>query len=284
MQKTNRVIITCSSIPPRFDTLVEVLRHYAKEQTRTPDSIVVNIPERYYRFADRDIEADVQRLYELLSAQGLGPLVSLPRSSRDYGPATKLIPTLLREMSEPMTFETIILTVDDDVIPESHAVAELLSMHERFSDSVLGFMGTDVNGRFVHGEQLTEIGRDSHPAVGLGGYRIIAYPWSVIGKHVQALLDDFRLVEADGGGEMPLDDDMLFSCWLTRCNIRRLIVRTEFVGPHWPSYAGPNGIRDYINATLLEHPEPLNSNANHGTMLASHERIKRVLGAPRAIP
>lgn len=276
----HRVIVSCSSIPPRFGTLVDVLKHYAHDQTRRPDAIVVNIPERYYRFADRDIGPELLTLMNRLIELGLQSLVKIHRPTRDYGPATKLIPTLVREMTEPNE-NTIIITVDDDVIPERHAIAELLAMQTKYPDSVLGFMGTDANERFVHGEQLKEIGRETWPAVTLGGYRMIAYPWSVIGSHVSSLLDDFRLVETDGGGEMPLDDDMLFSCWLTRCRVGRLIVRTEFVGSHWPSYGGPNGIRDYINAMLLERPDPLNSTTNHATMLASHARVKRVLGAPR---
>lgn len=276
----HRVIVSCSSIPPRFGTLVDVLKHYAHDQTRCPDAIVINIPERYYRFADRDIGPELLTLMNRLIELGLQSVVKIHRPTRDYGPATKLIPTLVREMTEPNE-NTIVITVDDDVIPEPHAIAELLAMQKKYPDSVLGFMGTDANERFVHGEQLKELGRETWPAVTLGGYRMIAYPWSVIGSHVSSLLEDFRLVETDGGGEMPLDDDMLFSCWLTRCHVRRLIVRTEFVGSHWPSYGGPNGIRDYINATLLERPDPLNSTANHATMLASHGRIKRVLGAPR---
>ena len=55
----------------------------------------------------------------------------------DWGPATKLIPALLQELSP----QTLILAVDDDTIYPPDLVANLLAWHERRPDAALGLRG-----------------------------------------------------------------------------------------------------------------------------------------------
>lgn len=91
-------IITLSSIPPRFDRMSATLERLLR-QTVPARRVIVYIPESYRRFPDWD---------GVLPEVPNG--VEIRRVARDYGPATKVLPSL-REFPP----EQEILFCDDDM-------------------------------------------------------------------------------------------------------------------------------------------------------------------------
>jgi hypothetical protein len=59
--------------------------------------------------------------------RGLGQGVTVIRSARDYGPVTKLVPALHRELDP----DTLIITVDDDKVYHKDLVRHL-AWHAEF--------------------------------------------------------------------------------------------------------------------------------------------------------
>ncbi|SEP28130.1 hypothetical protein SAMN04490248_1752 [Salinihabitans flavidus] len=93
-------VISLSTIPPRFGELGPTLKSLLS-QTVPAERVILNIPRKYSRFPDWD-----GRLPEVPHG------VEIRRTETDYGPATKLLPTL----EEYRGTKIEILFCDDDQI------------------------------------------------------------------------------------------------------------------------------------------------------------------------
>ena len=159
-----RVVVSFTTIPSRIGRIDQMVNSVIN-QTRKPDRVILWLPEvctkenRGY-----DIPANLQDWLKQNNIEVTG-------CDRDWGSATKLIPTLFLE-NDP---DTILITLDDDVYYDSHAIEELVNASEKYPDVSLGFMGGLPGPRFVHAEQLHIQGIDRIAVDGLGGYRGILY-------------------------------------------------------------------------------------------------------------
>jgi hypothetical protein len=146
--------------------------------------------------------------------------IEIATCGMDWGSATKLIPTLLSERDE----ETIIITLDDDVIYEQHAIEELVAASEKWPNDSLGFMGGVAGPVFIHAEQVHHEGLDRKAVAMLGGYRGILYRRKIFDgsvlEEVGELLDAGPFVV----------DDQLFGWNLARRGIGRFVIRTNYLG------------------------------------------------------
>ena len=129
---------------------------------------------------------------KLLARAEREPRLSIRRIPTDYGPATKLLAPYEERGSADGRRRGSIITVDDDVLLEAHAIEELFDAHARHPEDALGFMGAS-DGTFVHAEQLTAQGVESRPTAILGGYRGVLYPMSVLDV---SLFEDLQAVSA----------------------------------------------------------------------------------------
>jgi hypothetical protein len=175
------------------------------------------------------------KLEERLSSEGRA---SLRHIDTDYGPATKLLAAYAEALS--IGIGRAIVTVDDDVLLEPHAIEELLEAHQRHPGDALGFMGK-VEDSFVHAEHLARRDVDRGLVGILGGYRAVLYPWDALDR---SLFADLDAVRARCG--VFLDDDHLIGWNLARRGVARRVVATR--------YPGPNGS---INVGFLELPGPI---------------------------
>ena len=101
-----KVVISLTTIPDRIDKLKPTLCSLL-DNTKRVDEIVINIPYK-------TIKGDRYKIPKWLKSL---KNVKIYRVDKDYGPSTKLLPTLLRESSK-----TIIIVVDDDVIYGSKTI------------------------------------------------------------------------------------------------------------------------------------------------------------------
>jgi hypothetical protein len=122
------VIVSLTSIPPRFDHLKDTIESLQK-QSVSP-KIFLSIPKQYRRTDFRD-----QRLPKIVSS------VELLRPEEDFGPATKLLPVLEALKERP---DQSIVYCDDDRIYDSRWLEELVSAGEERSSCCITSLGKRV--------------------------------------------------------------------------------------------------------------------------------------------
>jgi hypothetical protein len=226
--------VSMTTTPARLPFLAPVLDRLL-DQTFTGFALQLHIPEVCRR---------TNRRYELPAyLTRYAKRLAVCPADADYGPATKLLGPFARRSS----IGDLLITVDDDVLLERHAIEELVAAAARFPSDAIGFMGVS-SGQFVHAESLAERGLPSASVGLLGGYRGVLYPASALD---QSILSDYRALSR--ACEPFLDDDHLFSWNLARRGISRTVIATKHSPP------GPE-----INAELLNLPDPIHFGSDGG--------------------
>lgn len=122
MHNKRKVIATLTTIPSRMDN-VHVTIESILNQTIKPDEIVLAVPTHSLREEkDYELSDEVKKL----SDEGK---ITLLHCEEDYGPATKLLGVLKREIDLDYTEdrEPILITFDDDKRYHNNAIHNLLS-------------------------------------------------------------------------------------------------------------------------------------------------------------
>ncbi len=179
---------------------------------------------------------------------------TIRRIATDYGPATKLLGAYEDLSARDCPPTACVITVDDDILLESHAIEELIEASGRYPGEALGFMGVSGD-EFVHAEQLSAHGLPHATPSVLGGYRSVLYPLQILDH---SLFEDYAGVKA----RCPtfLDDDHLFAWNLARRGITRRVLATRHPGPD-------HG----LNIRFLNLPEALSGGPNGGAaVMRSH--------------
>lgn len=126
--RRSHAIVSLTTIPSRVHLIGETLKSLMR-QTRAPARIVINVPHASRR---------ENSAYAIPAMLGNLASVEIHRCD-DWGPATKLIPSVLRyPPSQP------IIVVDDDRIYPPNLVADLEDASARHPDHALGFSGWRV--------------------------------------------------------------------------------------------------------------------------------------------
>ena len=124
------IILSLSSIPPRFAGLPRFFAHLAR-QSLQPDVVELNLPATYRRFP--------------------GPVPTLPAlpdwvricfTSDDLGPATKILPTVARHA----TAQARLVYCDDDRIYDRNWLARLVASHKTHPKSAICESGWNISG------------------------------------------------------------------------------------------------------------------------------------------
>lgn len=126
----SETVVSLTTIPSRID-LVDVVLKGLLDQSRPPRRIYLNVPE----WSKRENCAYVVPPH-LLALQGV-----VVRRCEDWGPATKLLPTLLDEEADQL-----IMVVDDDRIHPRRALEQLEQNATHNPDTALTCAGWVVPG------------------------------------------------------------------------------------------------------------------------------------------
>lgn len=259
------IIVSLTTLPGRLDTLEPLLQNLSS-QSHLPDKIVLYLPSVYKRFP-----ACVVTVPAFFSKYHN---VEIHRCC-DSGPITKLLPAL----KEFTGSSDVIITVDDDVLLERHAIEELLSAHQTFSQEeyppVLGFMGVD-NGQFYHAEVLQYTPPVSQTRMfkeitngGLGGYRGVLYPRKSIPDDIFDIYTKVEELHKDLPYPM-MDDDHFISHILHRYQ-RKILV----IGTFYPGNLQPKSIYELINIKITPNTDGVSATAEK--IGHSRELINQVL-------
>ena len=137
------IVLTLTSIPPRFSNLGRKFRTIEK-QTHKPDHVELNIPRNYRRFPG-----------EVPTLPSLPDWVSVKRCPIDYGPATKVLPTIKRWHGQDVDF----LICDDDRLPDKRWVERLALSRKIRPDDIITERGWQIDKRFGLDRKKQELPR-----------------------------------------------------------------------------------------------------------------------------
>ena len=118
MYNDRRVIATLTSIPSRMEYLHHCLQSLIQQKVPA-DEIVLSLPHKSVR---EDAEYELSHEVQTLVQKGKVELLRC----KDYGPATKLLGVLEREMDQPVSAEPVILYFDDDMLYHLNAIENLI--------------------------------------------------------------------------------------------------------------------------------------------------------------
>jgi hypothetical protein len=164
---SNNIILTLTTVPNRLLEPQEHMgaRHGIKtllEQTGHPYTVHLNIPNKY-RITGEDIT-----LPGWLSIyQEKYPHLQVYRTE-DYGPITKILPTLER-VTDP---DTIIITTDDDLYYMDGMISAHIQHRNRYPNYAIGFAGLSAIDGSCH--FCTTIRQDTRVKI-LEGYKSVSY-------------------------------------------------------------------------------------------------------------
>lgn len=137
-----KVIVTLTTIPSRFKHIKYVLVSLLQQSIK-PDEIVLSLPMESIR---EPCEGDPYKVDEKITEELNKMGVTIWRTKRDYGPATKLLGLLEREMPKKLdkNKEALIITVDDDKHYYKDCVKNLLDGWKRNMDCVVCRKGSVI--------------------------------------------------------------------------------------------------------------------------------------------
>jgi hypothetical protein len=241
------VLVSLTTIPSRVGRVGDVIRALL-DQSFAELEVRLYVPR-----VCRRLEARYEIPTSLPALAAEDSRFSILRTETDYGPATKLLAPYGDILAGEGAARRFLMTVDDDVLLEVHAVEELVAASARHPGEALGFMGA-TGDTFTHAEGLSAAGLSNAEQSVLGGYRGILYPVEVLNE---SLFRDYEAV-SDRCGPF-LDDDHLFAWNLARRGIRRRVIATRHPGPSAS-----------LNTRLLELPDSVTHGDGGRTMASSH--------------
>jgi hypothetical protein len=219
------IIVSLTTIPSRIDK-IHVMIDSLSNQTLKPDKIILYIPKISKRLGTKYIIPE-----SLLSCKDKIPCFDIHFIDDDYGPCTKLIPSI----QEFTSSRDILISIDDDVILEEHTFEELIKYHKLHPNDVLCFMGIN-DGKYMHSEYLKYYNATTYVINDImGGYRSILYPRTVFEND---FFDHYqKLLVLHNNDELPIifSDDHLWAEYLKYKNVTKRLIGTDHLNWHHPN-------------------------------------------------
>jgi len=128
-----KIIVSLTSTPMRIKKIKPVIKSLL-DQTVRVDQIVINIPKSF----NCDIPKE------------LNDMCNIYKCGKDYGPGTKLIPTVLRETSE----NVILILVEDDYIYGKTFIEDLLNKYKENPSCLFSKEGVLLKPDFLHSDLI----------------------------------------------------------------------------------------------------------------------------------
>ena len=130
-----RLVASLTSLPHRLENIDDTLNSLVSQHVK-PDVIYLNIPKSYLRFGALPNLSTIARLRKKFSNKyGVSFVINMMED--DVGPLSKLLPTLYKEVDD----DTLIITVDDDMIFKPTLFGILLQQHLNSPSMAYGVSG-----------------------------------------------------------------------------------------------------------------------------------------------
>ena len=219
--KDKKVIVSFTTLPSRFPNIEETLISLIN-QTRLPDEIVISIPKYSVREDTQYIVPNiVKKIIEKNKKSSLFikvPDITILRSDKDWGPATKFIPLLQRELNKEKN-KNLLIILDDDQVYQRTMISNFIKYHKKHNKSVLCNRGRILKSDFIYNNSdiiLSSKIKTPKPVdiiTGVGAYLLIPDMFnSTIWDYEGAPKGAFYM------------DDIWISGYLAKNNIERLTI------------------------------------------------------------
>lgn len=116
IKKKHRLVVTCTTLPDRYDTLLRTLK-CVKNQDYIVDAIYVTIPY---------VAKRLNKTYPDIPKE-ISDIAKIVRIEQDYGPLTKMYGALYYEKNP----NTIIISLDDDCIYPNNLISYLVGLSKK---------------------------------------------------------------------------------------------------------------------------------------------------------
>jgi hypothetical protein len=200
----NRVIISLTTIPSRInketDNTVQFVLNSLENLTYENYEVHFNIPFVYKKTGED---------YQIPNWLKNTEKIKIFRTE-DYGPATKLVPTVKRVED----LNTIIIVLDDDLSYENDFIEYHMSKRKLYPNAALGFAGLESKKDGVC-HYCTARNEDVEVNI-LEGYKTVSFQRSFFKNDFESFILE----------NMSWDDDMLISAYLAKENIPRIVIST----------------------------------------------------------
>ncbi|ACN17304.1 hypothetical protein HRM2_42480 [Desulforapulum autotrophicum HRM2] len=272
-----KVIVSLTTIPSRISSIRKTIDSLL-DQTRPPDEITINLPKMSkrekcgYRIPSflQNYADEQQVRYPGLPQK---PILTINRTEKDWGPATKFIPVLQREKATGKS-DTLCIIVDDDRSYVNTMVSNFIRYHAEYPDKVLCNRGRNLDGQYEYCKSTVIAGpkintpQDVDIITGVGGY---ALPLNIMDEN----LWDYSTAPESAF----YMDDIWISGWLAQNHINRIAVPT-----HTNLYFGGKKRKNRISSlykrnkklddslTLDDIPGPDNPREFHNNTLIEYFR------------
>ena len=200
----NNVVLSLTTIPSRLNkmennTLQEVLS-CLENLSHQNYEVHLNIPFTYKKTNEE---------YQIPHWLKETKKIKIFRTE-DYGPATKLVPTVKRVEDS----NTTIIVLDDDLLYENDFIEHHLDKRKLYPTAALGFAGLEskINAICYY---CTARNEDVEVNI-LEGYKTVSFQRSFFQKDFESFVLE----------NMSWDDDMLISAYLAKENIPRIVIST----------------------------------------------------------
>lgn len=191
-----RIVASLTTIPSRIWHIEPVLNSLLA-QTRPFDAIYLNIPHKTRKNEEYSIPSFINQQKIIINR------------CEDYGPITKLLPTLDREQNA----DTFIVTFDDDRVISKNTLQTIIHYITQFPDTVLSFSGWRI-GSFPFYLEWHDNRLSSEEVDWVQGCHSITYPRKFLNK--EEILSFMP--------EMIRHDDHRMSAYLAMKKIRKIAI------------------------------------------------------------
>ena len=141
---SHKVVVSFTTIPDRIHRISPMIKSLMDQDMR-PHRIYLVVP----KFSNRE-----NKPYQIPPEIETNPHITILRVEKDWGPATKLIPTLLHERHRP---ETRIIVVDDDTTYPRKLVSTFTNSSEQYPDAAFTSRGWNIPESFVHKNRINVV-------------------------------------------------------------------------------------------------------------------------------
>lgn len=208
--RKNRIVLSLTTTKNRLHYIQNTIKSLL-DQTMIPDIIYLNI--------SFDIPHDTKYKYLLYLHEK--KIIYINKLERDYGPATKLLPTLLLE-SDP---ETVIIYLDDDMIYNKKLIEHLYHYSIIYNDVALCMSGINIDfnnmNKNMNKKNLSHIylGYTCRPVHIMEGYNGCLVKRKFFPENLTNILEFHNVPK-----ELYYVDDVYISGILSMYNIRKIKV------------------------------------------------------------
>ena len=140
--RSPKVWISLTTLPGRIAQIERTVLSLVR-QTVAPDEVVLSVPEHSAREGTAyGLPAWLEALVAASNAAAAAVRVRVRRIEHDFGPATKLIPSV--QEARALGEDVLVLVVDDDTLYPPRLLETLLEWHRRLPGAALAFSGWPV--------------------------------------------------------------------------------------------------------------------------------------------